>query len=91
MEDNVLKPNYYQAGKGQHFEVFDVIDAFELDFFLGNVVKYVCRAGKKRNNSKLQDLRKAKAYIEEAIRRIPEDSNGKGLDYMPKLKDVIEH
>ena len=39
----------------------------DLDFILGNVVKYVCRAGAKPGESRLDDLKKAQAYINKAI------------------------
>ncbi|HPR90847.1 MAG TPA: DUF3310 domain-containing protein [Synergistaceae bacterium] len=45
---------------------WDVIDAWGVDYYLGNVVKYVCRVGRK--GAAVEDLRKAKAYIEKAIR-----------------------
>ena len=37
-------PQYYKRGKTQ---VWDFIREQELDFHLGNVIKYVCRAGHK--------------------------------------------
>ena len=36
-------------------------------FDLGNVIKYVTRAGKKENNSELQDLNKAMEYLKRRI------------------------
>lgn len=47
-------------------EVFDVIEAFDLNFNLGNVVKYVCRAGKK-DECIISDLLKARDYIDREI------------------------
>lgn len=38
-----IRPDYYKSGG---LEAFDVIDAFELDFNLGNAFKYIARAGK---------------------------------------------
>ena len=40
----------------------DLIDAFNLDFNVGNVIKYVARAKHKENE--LEDLRKAKYYLD---------------------------
>lgn len=60
-----IRPDYY---KSEGIEVFDVIDAFDLDFFLGNVTKYVCRAGKKGNM--LEDLIKARTYLDKEIERL---------------------
>ncbi|MEU8683170.1 DUF3310 domain-containing protein [Streptomyces sp. NPDC048611] len=59
-------PDYYKWGANS-LQPWDVIDAFELDFYLGNVIKYVCRAGLK--GPALDDLRKAQHYIEKAIEK----------------------
>ena len=47
-----------------------VIDEWGLDFRLGNAVKYIARAGKKDGVSELEDLKKAKHYIEMKIERL---------------------
>ena len=57
-------PDHYQLGK---IQVWDFIVDQDLDFLLGNVVKYVCRAGTKPGESRLDDLRKASAYITKSI------------------------
>lgn len=54
-------PSYYNVGR---IEVIDFIQDKKLNFALGNVVKYVCRAGLKNNESKLKDLKKARNYID---------------------------
>lgn len=61
-------PTHYQKGKTQ---VWDFIADQQLDYFLGNVVKYICRAGSKPHESELDDLLKAKAYIEKRIALTP--------------------
>lgn len=66
MEKNYIKPDYYND---TGITPFDVIDAWNLGFYLGNVVKYIKRAGKKDNNSRLQDLKKAREYLSEEIKR----------------------
>lgn len=59
-EFNVISnPEHYCFSK---YEPKDVIREWNLNFNLGNVVKYVARAGRKGN--KLEDLLKAKQYIE---------------------------
>ena len=40
-----------------------------LDFCSGNVVKYVCRAGKKDNESSLDDLKKAVWYLNQLVEK----------------------
>lgn len=71
--DEPEHPDYYKGDNedGKAIEVFDIIDQFVGgDFYLGNVLKYVCRAGKKSKETKRQDLEKALHYIKEAIKRI---------------------
>ena len=72
-ESEPVHPDYYKGNSpdGKSIEVFDVIDQFVGgDFYLGNVLKYVCRAGKKSKETKKQDLEKALHYIKEAIKRL---------------------
>ena len=57
----------YYGGEDNPYEAIKVIDAWNLDFCLGNVVKYISRAGKKGNNSAEQDLKKALWYLEHEI------------------------
>ena len=60
---NVIShPPHYTHSK---FETWDVIDAWGLGYNLGNVVKYISRADHKA--SKLEDLKKAKAYLSREI------------------------
>ena len=53
---------------GKDYDVIDVINDFNLNFSRGNILKYICRAGKKKDE--LQDLLKAKDYLEREIERI---------------------
>ncbi len=57
-------PPHYQKGQ---IQVWDFIADQKLDYFKGNVVKYICRAGSKSGESELDDLMKAKVYVEKAI------------------------
>ena len=59
-------PKHYQGT----IQPIDLINAQDLNFNLGNVVKYVCRAGKKQGENVLSDLDKAKNYINYEIERI---------------------
>lgn len=59
-------PKHY---KGK-LQPIDLINAQNLNFNLGNVVKYVCRAGKKDGENILSDLEKAKNYINYEIERV---------------------
>ena len=64
--DLVNHPAHYTDGG---IEVIDFIEAKRLGYHLGNVVKYICRAGKKGTNNGLEDLRKAQWYLKRAIER----------------------
>jgi hypothetical protein len=57
-------PKHYNVGD---IEVIDAIEAWKLGFNLGNVVKYVARADYK--SKPLEDLKKAKWYLEREIER----------------------
>lgn len=61
------RPEYY-GGKDTTYEVFSVLEAWKLDkdFYLGNVLKYLARAGKKSFNKK-EDLEKALVYLQRRI------------------------
>ena len=61
---DVVSPAHYTRLQPQPI---DVIEAWKLGFDLGNVVKYVARAGHKPGVDALIDLAKAKRYLEHAI------------------------
>lgn len=61
--DNVNHPPHYKAGG---IETIDFIEAKDLNYRLGNVVKYVSRAGKK-NSDPVEDLEKAAWYLQREI------------------------
>lgn len=64
----LLRPDYYGGAKNT-YEVFNVLEAWELDkdFYLGNVIKYVARAGKKNISTTKEDLQKALVYLQKRI------------------------
>lgn len=59
--DNISNPDHYTSGR--LYEPKDVIRDWNLNFNLGNAVKYISRNGRKEGNSKIQDLEKARQYI----------------------------
>lgn len=71
-ESRVEHPNYYKLSNG--IEVLDIVR--DLPFNIGNVVKYVIRAGKKKEagisdkQKQIEDLEKAKFYLEDAIKQL---------------------
>jgi len=61
--DLVNHPPHYRDGG---IEVIDFIEAKDLNFRLGNAIKYISRAGKK-NSDPVQDLEKAVWYLQREI------------------------
>jgi hypothetical protein len=61
--DPVKSPSHYAKGK---YEVWNIIDYFRLNYRLGNVIKYILRAGVKTPDP-LEDLKKARAYLDREI------------------------
>lgn len=72
-EDLVNHPLYY-GGDDNPYETIKVINAWDLDFELGNAIKYISRAGKKDPSKKVKDLKKAIWYINHTIERIESDA-----------------
>jgi len=68
-DDYVEKVNHPQHYGGTHnpYEAIKVIEAWELGFCLGNVVKYISRAGKKDSNKEIEDLEKALWYLQREV------------------------
>ena len=58
--NQVENPSHYNTGK---IEVIDFIEDQNLNFNLGNAVKYICRAGKKDPAKFREDLEKAVWYL----------------------------
>lgn len=50
-------------------EPIEVIEKWGLGYALGNVVKYIGRAGNKPGNSRTQDLQKAQWYLDREVHR----------------------
>ena len=78
MKDEI-EPAHY-GGRDNPYEAIKVIDAWALDFSLGNAVKYICRHGKKHRAgapvddlaAKIMDLKKAAWYLNHAIEKLEE-------------------
>ena len=65
--NNVNHPRHY-GGIDNPYEAIKVIESWDLNFNLGNVIKYVSRAGKKEN--KKEDLQKAAWYINRELKKL---------------------
>lgn len=80
MTDNVNHPSHYQTESG--LEAIQVIEAFFHDnAFLANVFKYIARAGKKGDT--VEDLRKAKFYLEREIARVEAEAQSIEFKLVP--------
>lgn len=69
--DNVSHPQHYSEGWSNGAEVIDLTE--HLSFCAGNVVKYVCRAGRKDPDKYVEDLQKARWYLDREIERVEGD------------------
>ena len=73
MAEKVNHPDHY-GGENNPYEAIKVIEAWDLNFHLGNVVKYISRAGKKSENS-IEDLKKAEWYLSRYVQFIQKTNN----------------
>lgn len=63
-QEKVNHPKHYHSDS---IEAIDAIEAWNLNFSLGNVVKYVARAGIKDPDTRIEDLKKALWYLNREI------------------------
>lgn len=68
---DLTAPDYYVSDR-EH-QPYDVINDWGLSFGLGNVVKYISRAGRKTDDP-IPDLEKARVYLDMEIARLKEDA-----------------
>lgn len=68
--EKVNHPSHY-GGETNTYEAIKIIEAYDLNFSLGNVIKYTLRAGEKINE--VEDLEKAKWYLERHIDNLKEN------------------
>ena len=89
-ENTVNHPSYYQ-GK---IEVIDFIEDKHLGFNLGNCIKYIARAGKKNPEKLLEDLKKARWYLDREIGNMEKEREiseiKKESKWMPNAECVIK-
>ena len=67
-KETVNHPEHYNKG----IEAIDIIESWDLNFSLGNAIKYILRAPHKSNQ--IEDLKKAKWYVEREIERLEKNS-----------------
>ena len=82
-------PAHYTRGS---IEVWDFIRDQELNYHLGNAVKYICRAGFKGDNTKAKDLKKAIHYLENELLHTHEpDGSGGTVPLRVSNDDWLEY
>lgn len=65
MSNNINHPQHYVSNG---LEVINIIESFNLNFHLGNAVKYILRAGRKTNDV-TEDIQKALWYLNRFIEK----------------------
>jgi hypothetical protein len=69
-KETVNHPLHYGGGEDP-YETIKVIEAWDMDFHLGNAIKYISRAGKK--GDAVEDLKKALWYVKRKIKLLEEN------------------
>jgi hypothetical protein len=69
---NKYSPSYYQRGS---YQIWDFIVDQQLDFLAGNIIKYICRAGYKNQETEIDDWFKIRAYVNRKIEALTNDGN----------------
>lgn len=80
-EGSIGKRSYYSFPNGVEAE--DICRY--LSFNLGNVVRYACRAGRMDGYKKIEDLEKARDYLDDEIERLREEFGNE----IQRMKDKI--
>ena len=80
-------PTHYTRGD---IEVWDFIRDQGLNYFRGNAIKYICRAGFKSTNTEIEDLQKAIHYLENELLHTHEPDGSGGTVPLRILTDDWE-
>jgi hypothetical protein len=65
----IQHPEHY-GGADNPYEAIKVIEAWGLGFSLGNTAKYISRAGRKDKTKTVEDLKKARWYLDREIKKL---------------------
>jgi len=83
----VNKPDHY--AKGRKYEPIDVIEDWDLDFHLGNAVKYIGRAGRKPGEDKLKELCKAIYYLERVVDNVLDEEDREAIEQAQDADELL--
>ena len=82
--DPINRPSHY--AEGRKYETIDVIEDWQLSYRLGNCLKYVSRAGRKDPTKTIEDLKKARWYLDREIATL----EGEQAPYQVTYEDVLQ-
>ena len=71
---NVSHPSHYNQG----IEAIEIIESWDLNFSLGNAIKYILRSPYK--GKQIEDLEKARWYIDREINRLKDEMVKKNIE-----------
>ena len=74
LNKNVSHPSHYNQG----IEAIDIIESWDLNFSLGNAIKYILRSPYK--GKQIEDLEKARWYIDREINRLKDEMVKKNIE-----------
>ena len=83
--DPISRPSHYAAGR--KYETIEVIEDWRLGYRLGNVAKYVSRAGRKDPAKTIEDLKKAQWYLSREIEALEASQAPCSVTYEDVLED----
>lgn len=84
---DAINPAHYKDGYSNGAEVIDIVE--NLTYNRGAAVKYLARAGKKAIADELEDLNKAKWYVEREIDRVLETRGHRVIETTATLKHIV--
>lgn len=85
MSAAVNSPSHYHKASG--VEVIVAIEAWGLGFCLGNVIKYVARAGRKDSGTRIEDLHKARWYLNRELEALEQEERERAERGEPVVVD----
>jgi len=85
VSDLVNSPSHYHKASG--VEVIVAIEAWGLGFCLGNVIKYVARAGRKDSGTRIEDLHKARWYLHRELEALEREERERAERGEPVVVD----
>lgn len=85
MSGAVNSPSHYHKASG--VEVIVAIEAWGLGFCLGNVIKYVARAGRKDSGTRMEDLHKARWYLNRELEALEQEERERAERGEPVVVD----